>query len=274
VRIRLGSLRPRDRARVAELLVSTAAFSRDEIDVALQLFDASVHDEGSAGADDAQAPDYEFTGAFDGERLLGYACAGPTPATEGTFDLYWLAVDPTVQGKGIGTTLVRAVERELRDRGARMLLVETSSRPDYSNTRAFYARCGYTEAARIKGDTGERLIGLLESRLDAIVYRAKFVATVFAARQFVSHGHILVNGKRVNIPSYHVQPGDKVEIKEKSKQLAVVLEANQLAERDVPEYVEVDHGKQLATYVRVPALGDVPYPVQMEPNLVVEFYSR
>jgi len=151
VSIRLGSLRPRDRERVAELLVSTAVFSRDEIDVALQLFDATVRDDdGSAGADDAQAPDYEFTGAFDGERLLGYACAGPTPATEGTFDLYWLAVDPTVQGKGIGTTLVRAVERELRDRGARMLLVETSSRPDYSNTRAFYARCGYTEAARIR----------------------------------------------------------------------------------------------------------------------------
>ena len=149
--IRLGSLRPRDRERVAELLVSTAVFSRDEIDVALQLFDATVRDDdGSAGADDAQAPDYEFTGAFDGERLLGYACAGPTPATEGTFDLYWLAVDPTAQGKGIGTTLVRAVERELRDRGARMLLVETSSRPDYSNTRAFYARCGYTEAARIR----------------------------------------------------------------------------------------------------------------------------
>ena len=132
----------------------------------------------------------------------------------------------------------------------------------------------YTEAARIKGDTGERLIGLLESRLDAIVYRAKFVATVFAARQFVSHGHILVNGKRVNIPSYQVKPGDKVEIKDKSKQLAVVLEANQLAERDVPEYVEADHSKQVATYVRVPALADVPYPVQMEPNLVVEFYSR
>jgi len=150
VRIRLGSLRPRDRARVAELLVSTAAFSRDEIDVALQLFDASVRDEGAAGAEDAHVADYEFTGAFDGDRLLGYACAGPTPATEGTFDLYWLAVDPTVQGKGIGTTLVRAVERELRDRGARMLLVETSSRPDYSNTRAFYARCGYTEAARIR----------------------------------------------------------------------------------------------------------------------------
>ena len=148
--IRLGSLRPSDRARVAELLVSTAAFSRDEIDVALQLFDESVREEGARGADDAHVPDYEFTGAFDGERLLGYACAGPTPATEGTFDLYWLAVDAAAQGKGIGTTLVRAVERELRDRGARMLLVETSSRPDYSDTRAFYERCGYIEAARIR----------------------------------------------------------------------------------------------------------------------------
>jgi small subunit ribosomal protein S4 len=132
----------------------------------------------------------------------------------------------------------------------------------------------YTEAARRKGDTGENLIGLLESRLASVIYRAKFVATPFAARQFVSHGHILVNGKRVNIPSYMVKPGDKIEIREKSKQLGVVLEAVQLAERDVPEYVEVNHNKMDATYVRVPALGDVPYPVQMEPNLVVEFYSR
>jgi len=150
VSIRLGGLHPRDRARVAELLVSTAVFSRDEIDVALQLFDATVRDDGAAGADDAHVPDYEFTGAFEGERLLGYACAGPTPATDGTFDLYWLAVDAAAQGKGIGTALVHEVERELRDRGARMLLVETSSRPDYSDTRAFYARCGYTEAARIR----------------------------------------------------------------------------------------------------------------------------
>ncbi len=132
----------------------------------------------------------------------------------------------------------------------------------------------YSEAARVKGDTGENLIGLLESRLDAIVYRAKFVATVFAARQFVSHGHILVNGKRVNIPSYQVQVGDKIEVRERSKQLTVLIEATQLAERDVPEYVETDHHKMTATFVRVPALSDVPYPVQMEPNLVVEFYSR
>jgi ribosomal protein S18 acetylase RimI-like enzyme len=150
VAIRLGPLRPSDRARVAELLASTAVFSGEEIAVALQLFDVSVRADHRAGSDDASVADYEFTGAFDDERLLGYACTGPTPATEGTFDLYWLAVDPVVQGRGIGTTLVRQVERDLRERGARMLLVETSSRPDYSNTRAFYARCGYTEAARIR----------------------------------------------------------------------------------------------------------------------------
>jgi GNAT superfamily N-acetyltransferase len=150
VKISLGPLRPRDRARVAELLVSTGVFSDEEIAVALQLFDVCVDGAGAAGADDATAPDYEFTGAFDGEQLLGYACVGPTPATDGTFDLYWLAVDPAVQGKGVGRTIVRDVERQLRDRGARMLLVETSSRPDYSKTRAFYARCGYTESARIR----------------------------------------------------------------------------------------------------------------------------
>ncbi len=132
----------------------------------------------------------------------------------------------------------------------------------------------YDEANRRKGDTGENLIGLLESRLDAIVYRAKFVATPFAARQFVSHGHIMVNGKRVKIPSYQVKIGDKIEVRERSKQLTVLLEAVQLAERDVPDYIEVDHNKMTATYSRVPALSDVPYPVQMEPNLVVEFYSR
>ncbi|MCF6344488.1 MAG: 30S ribosomal protein S4 [Devosiaceae bacterium] len=132
----------------------------------------------------------------------------------------------------------------------------------------------YSEAVRIKGDTGENLIGLLESRLDALVYRAKFVATVFAARQFVNHGHVLVNGNKVNIPSYRLKAGDVVEIKEKSKQLALVLEATQLAERDVPDYVEANHEKLSAKYVSVPNLADVPYPVQMEPNLVVEFYSR
>jgi len=132
----------------------------------------------------------------------------------------------------------------------------------------------YAEAVRQRGDTGEKLVGLLESRLDALIYRAKFVPTVFAARQFVNHGHINVNGKRVNIPSYRCKPGDVIEVREKSKQLALVIEATQLAERDVPDYVETDHNKMTATYTRVPELGDIPYAVQMEPNLVVEFYSR
>ncbi|MGE4372752.1 MAG: 30S ribosomal protein S4 [Xanthobacter sp.] len=132
----------------------------------------------------------------------------------------------------------------------------------------------YEEAARMKGDTGANLIGLLERRLDAVVYRAKFVPTIFAARQFVSHGHVKVNGRRVNIPSYRVKVGDVIEVKDASRQLALVLEAVQLAERDVPDYLTVDHGKMSATFTRVPELNEVPYPVQMEPNLVVEFYSR
>ena len=132
----------------------------------------------------------------------------------------------------------------------------------------------YFEASRMKGDTGQNLIGLLERRLDAVVYRAKFVPTVFAARQFVSHGHVTVNGRRVTIPSYRVRVGDVIEVKEKARQLPLVLEAIKSPERDVPDYVEADHNKMVAKLVRVPALSDVPYPVHMEPNLVVEFYSR
>lgn len=132
----------------------------------------------------------------------------------------------------------------------------------------------YDEASRQKGDTSENLIGLLESRLDALVYRAKFVPTVFAARQFVNHGHVKVNGRKVNIPSYRCRPGDLIEVRDRSKQMLLVLEAVQLAERDVPEYVEADHSKMTATFLRQPSLSEVPYAVQMEPNLVVEFYSR
>jgi small subunit ribosomal protein S4 len=126
----------------------------------------------------------------------------------------------------------------------------------------------------VTGDTGANLIGLLERRLDAIVYRAKFVATIFAARQFVNHGHVLVNGKAVNIASYRAKEGDVVEVRPKSKQMALILEAIQLTERDVPDYIEADHNKLTAKLVRVPGLGDVPYPVQMEPNLVVEYYAK
>ncbi|WP_281824047.1 30S ribosomal protein S4 [Jannaschia rubra] len=132
----------------------------------------------------------------------------------------------------------------------------------------------YAEAARVKGDTGENLISLLERRLDAVVYRAKFVPTVFAARQFVNHGHVTVNGQRVNIASYRVKEGDVIAVRDKSKQLAVVLEATQLAERDVPDYIEADHSKMTATFVRAPGLSDVPYPVLMEPNLVIEYYAQ
>jgi small subunit ribosomal protein S4 len=132
----------------------------------------------------------------------------------------------------------------------------------------------FTEAERVKGDTGANLVGLLERRLDAVVYRAKFVATIFAARQFVNHGHVQVNGKRVNIASYRVNEGDVISLRERSRQLAIVLEAVQLIERDVPDYMEVDHSRMTATFVRQPGLGDVPYPVMMEPNLVVEFYAK
>ena len=144
----------------------------------------------------------------------------------------------------------------------------------YGNISEKRFRRYYAEAIRLKGDSGEHLIGLHERRLDAVVYRAKFVPTVFAARQFVSHGHVKVNGRRVTISSYLVKAGDVVEVKDASKQLVIVLESVALAERDVPEYIEADHQKMTAKLARVPALSDVPYPVQMEPNLVIEFYSR
>jgi len=132
----------------------------------------------------------------------------------------------------------------------------------------------YKEASRQKGSTSEHIIGLLERRLDAVVYRAKLVPTVFAARQFVSHGHVAVNGRRVTIPSYRVRIGDVIELREKGKQMALVIEATQSGERDVPDYLEADHAKMTVKLVRIPELSEVPYPVQMEPNLVVEFYSR
>lgn len=131
----------------------------------------------------------------------------------------------------------------------------------------------YEEAARRKGNTSENLIGLLESRLDAVVYRAKFVPTVFAARQFVNHGHVLVNGKRVNIASYRVKAGDIVSVRERSKNMALVLEALQSGERDTPDYVEVDAKAMTAKFIRAPEFSEVPYPVKMEPNLVIEFYA-
>ena len=132
----------------------------------------------------------------------------------------------------------------------------------------------YAEAERRKGDTGENLVGLLERRLDAVVYRAKFVPTVFAARQFVNHGHVEVNGQRVNIPSYRVKEGDVISLRSKARDMALVMDAIQSSERDTPDYLDVDHSKMTATFVRTPSLGDIPYAVMMEPNLVVEYYAK
>ncbi|MFN4088555.1 MAG: 30S ribosomal protein S4 [Alphaproteobacteria bacterium] len=144
----------------------------------------------------------------------------------------------------------------------------------YGNVSEKQFRKYYAEAVRRRGDTGENLIEILERRLDAVVYRMKFVPTPFAARQVVNHGHVLVNGKRVNIPSYLVKDGDTVELREKARNMALVLEAAESGERDVPDYLEVDHGAMKGRFVRGPKLADVPYPCQMQPNLVVEFYSR
>ncbi len=144
----------------------------------------------------------------------------------------------------------------------------------YGNISERQFRAIYDEAIRMKGDSGANMIGLLERRLDAVVYRAKFVPTVFAARQFINHGHVKVNGKKVNIASYRLKVGDVIEIREKSKQMNLVLEAQALAERDVPDYISVDTGKMSAQMARVPSPSDVPFPVQMQPHLVVEYYSR
>jgi small subunit ribosomal protein S4 len=147
--------------------------------------------------------------------------------------------------------------------------------------KGYYANIGerqfrrlYEEAVRRKGDTGENLIELLERRLDTIVYRMKFVPTPFAARQLINHGHVLVNGKRLNIGSAKLRDGDTVELRQKAKEMALVLEATQSSERDVPDYLEIDHESMKGRFIRAPKIADVPYPVTMEPNLVIEFYSR
>ena len=131
----------------------------------------------------------------------------------------------------------------------------------------------YIEAARMKGDTGQNLIGLLEQRLDMIVYRAKFAPTVWSARQLVSHGHIRVNGVKCNVASRRVFAGQEISLGSKAQEMALVLEAQNLSEREIPDYVAPD-GTAKVTLTRIPTLDEVPYPVKMEPNLVVEFYSR
>ena len=163
--------------------------------------------------------------------------------------------------------------RKLSDYGTQ-LHAKQKLKGYYANITERQFRRYYEEASRKTGDTGEQMIGLLERRLDAVVFRAKFVPTPFAARQLVSHGHVTVNGKRVTIPSYLVKEGDVIALKPKAKDMALVLEAVKSSEREVPDYVEADHNKMTAKFLRTPKLGDVPYAVQMQPSLVVEFYSR
>jgi len=163
--------------------------------------------------------------------------------------------------------------RKLSDYGTQ-LAEKQKLKGYYANITERQFRGYYEEASRRKGDTGETMIGLLERRLDTVIFRSKFVPTPYAARQLVSHGHVAVNGKRVTISSYLVKEGDEIELRGKAKDLALVLDAVKSAERDVPDYIEANHSKMTAKYLRTPGLSDVPYAVQMHPSLVVEFYSR
>jgi small subunit ribosomal protein S4 len=144
----------------------------------------------------------------------------------------------------------------------------------YGNINERQFRNIYRKALSKKGDTTENLIALLESRLDTVIYRAKFATTVFSARQMINHGHIRVNKKRVNISSYLVNDTDLIEVREKSKKLTFIEGAIQSKERDVPEYIQLDDKNKTAKLIRIPKFSEVPYPVIMEPNLVIEYYSR
>lgn len=157
---------------------------------------------------------------------------------------------------------------------ATQLMAKQKLKKYYASMTETQFRRAYEEAARLRGDTAENLIGLLERRLDAVIFRTAFVPTMFAARQLVGHGHVKVNGRRVDIPSYRVREGDVIELTEKARNMPLVQEAVQRPEREVPDYLALDLKHMKATFVRTPKMQDVPYPVQMEPNLVVEYYSR
>ncbi len=162
--------------------------------------------------------------------------------------------------------------KKLSDYGTQ-LMAKQKLKGYYGNITERQFRKYYQEAVRRPGDTGENMIGLLERRLDAVVYRAKFAISPFAARQLVSHGHVKVNGKRVTIASYQIRESDTIELTAKAREMAVVLEAARSPERDTPDYLEVEEGKS-AKFLRTPHLSDVPYAAQMQPHLIVEFYSR
>ncbi len=144
----------------------------------------------------------------------------------------------------------------------------------YGNMNERQFRNVYRKAIQKKGNTTENLVGFLERRLDTVAYRAKFATTVFSARQLINHGHIKVNGKKVNIPSYLVKAEDTIEIKDKSKDIVTIVGALVSKEREVPDYIQMDEKNKKATLIRIPKFSEVPYPVIMEPNLVIEYYSR
>ena len=187
-------------------------------------------------------------------------------------NLWGRAKDP-INRRAYGPGQHGQARRKLSDFGTQ-LREKQKLKKYYGNITEKQFRKLYDEASRIKGDSSENLVGLLESRLDAVIYRMCIVPTVFAARQFINHGHVKVNGQKVDIPSYRMKEGDVVEVKEKSQQIPMVIESLQSPERDVPEYIDFDGKAVKGTFLRKPKLMDVPYPVKMEPNLVIEFYSR
>ncbi len=188
-------------------------------------------------------------------------------------NLWGRSKSPLARGREGGPGQHGARRKKATDYGTQ-LHAKQKLKGYYANIGERQFRRYYQEAIRRKGDSGENLVQLLERRLDAVIYRMKFAPTPFAARQIVNHGHILVNGKRVNIPSYLVKEGDQIEVRAKAKQNVIILGATQSAERDVPEYITVDHAAMKGTFVRIPAFADIPYPVKMEPSLIIEFYSR
>ncbi len=163
--------------------------------------------------------------------------------------------------------------KRLTDYGMQ-LLAKQKLREYYGDISEKQFRKTYKEATRRKGDTVENLVGLLESRLDACVFRANFAPTIFAARQFVNHKHIKVNGRKVNISSYILKPGDVIELTDKAKQMKIITDAVTTHERPVPAYFDVNTSNMSITYVKVPSFEEIPYACKMEPHLVVEFYSR
>jgi len=187
--------------------------------------------------------------------------------------LWGRAKDP-VNKRGYGPGQHGATRRKKASDYGVQLREKQKLKGYYGNIGERQFRRIYQEAARRRGDSGENLIGLLESRLDTVIYRMGLAPTVFAARQLVSHGHVRVNNRRVNIPSYGVKPGEVVELREKSRQLTVVLESLQHPDRSVPDYIDFDQAGCKGKLTRAPKLADVPYPVVMQPNLVIEFYSR